>query len=90
MKNVDVLMVTSIDKARILVTILSLFLILKEPIRINVLVLGCFILIGMILLPWILTFKASVGLVTYLLNGFSVFFLLSSHVLFFLSLVLSI
>ncbi len=52
MKEGEVSMVASIDKASIVVTILLSFLILKEPMTSKLLVGASFILIGMMILIW--------------------------------------
>jgi len=52
MKEGEVSMVASIDKASIVVTILLSFLILKEPMTAKLLVGAGFILTGMIILIW--------------------------------------
>ena len=52
MKEGEVSMVASIDKASIVVTILLSFLILKEPMTPKLLVGASFILIGMMILIW--------------------------------------
>ncbi|WP_018344005.1 EamA family transporter [Cytophaga aurantiaca] len=52
MKEGEVSMVASIDKASIVVTILLSFLILKEPMTAKLLVGGVFILVGMMILIW--------------------------------------
>lgn len=52
MKEGEVSMVASIDKASIVVTILLSFLILKEPMTTKLLVGASFILVGMLILVW--------------------------------------
>jgi len=52
MKEGKVSIVASIDKGSILITILLSFLILREPLTLNILTGASFILIGMLILVW--------------------------------------
>ena len=51
-KEGQVSIVSYIDKASILITLLLSFLILKEPFTLKVLLGGSFILVGLIILAW--------------------------------------